>query len=556
MRRPDWRSLHVHYHDQGPATDRLITEAIAPAVAAGVPSKEWFFVRYWDGGPHVRVRLRAGRRATAEVVSAISAWLAVQPGRDRPLTSEAFYTGGLRATADWRPDRDVVPAVYEPETARYGGPAGLELSEAMFVRSSEIAVAALRAAPSRAGRLTLALDLLHAFTAGLGMDEVAAAAWLRNHAVGMAHVSETGPPDLAAMVPAAEHDLDRDGPAYARRRAAVLDAVARGSSGSLHAHWSAAAARALAAYRQADGLAGEPLTIMTSQLHMFHNRLGLSIAEECYLALLASATIAAGHGGDYFQAGFEAADRRYHEGSKYRSSDMAGRKPRWEAGAEGGRPAWWGRQPGAVRLAPIDADLGADLGRVLLGRRSGYGQYGGALTEAEVSRLLGFAAGASGAAPPATGAPKRTYPSGGSGYPVRVHVLPRQVGGIRPAWYEYDATAHRLLQRASASKVDDLLRCSPQLGPGGGGPLAAADCPLWLVVAADLSATRARYGQRAYRLVLLEAGHLAQNVCLVAHALGLKTIPLASFYDDLLAVQVGIDGIDEVPLYLLPLAPR
>jgi SagB-type dehydrogenase family enzyme len=60
----------------------------------------------------------------------------------------------------------------------------------------------------------------------------------------------------------------------------------------------------------------------------------------------------------------------------------------------------------------------------------------------------------------------------------------------------------------------------------------------------------------AYRLALVEAGHVAQNVCLVATGLGLGVCPLAGYVDDALNDLLGLDGVDETVVYALAVGPR
>jgi SagB-type dehydrogenase family enzyme len=60
-----------------------------------------------------------------------------------------------------------------------------------------------------------------------------------------------------------------------------------------------------------------------------------------------------------------------------------------------------------------------------------------------------------------------------------------------------------------------------------------------------------KYAELGYRLMVLEAGHLAQNILLVAQAQGLGTLPVCGFYDDRMHDFLEIDGVDEVCLYLL-----
>jgi SagB-type dehydrogenase family enzyme len=55
---------------------------------------------------------------------------------------------------------------------------------------------------------------------------------------------------------------------------------------------------------------------------------------------------------------------------------------------------------------------------------------------------------------------------------------------------------------------------------------------------------------RAYRVVLLEAGHLCQTFCLTATRLGLAPFCTAAFKDSLIEKTLALDGISESVLYV------
>ena len=57
-----------------------------------------------------------------------------------------------------------------------------------------------------------------------------------------------------------------------------------------------------------------------------------------------------------------------------------------------------------------------------------------------------------------------------------------------------------------------------------------------------------KYGSRGYRYLLLEAGHVAQNICLACSSLGLGSVPIGGFDDLALNRLVGA-GEGEVALY-------
>lgn len=73
-----------------------------------------------------------------------------------------------------------------------------------------------------------------------------------------------------------------------------------------------------------------------------------------------------------------------------------------------------------------------------------------------------------------------------------------------------------------------------------------------LAVHLDLGLLRRRYGLRALRLGLLEAGHLTQTLLLTSAAFGLATVPLGGLHDDLAHELLGLDHLDEPVQYLLP----
>jgi nitroreductase len=63
------------------------------------------------------------------------------------------------------------------------------------------------------------------------------------------------------------------------------------------------------------------------------------------------------------------------------------------------------------------------------------------------------------------------------------------------------------------------------------------------VLASTLARVAWRYrSARAYRVVLIESGHLAQTFCLVAAALGLAPFCTAALADSRIEADLGLDG--------------
>ena len=143
----------------------------------------------------------------------------------------------------------------------------------------------------------------------------------------------------------------------------------------------------------------------------------------------------------------------------------------------------------------------------------------------------------------------RTVPSAGALFPLEVYCVAFDVTGLSPAIYHYDPTRD-VLERTRTGDVRAELCASLPM------PQLVETCPVALVVTAMLWRSRFKYGQRGYRFALLEAGHLAQNVLLASEGLDLGAVPVGGFYDRRLAALLAIDGVNEVPLYILPIGAK
>jgi SagB-type dehydrogenase family enzyme len=162
----------------------------------------------------------------------------------------------------------------------------------------------------------------------------------------------------------------------------------------------------------------------------------------------------------------------------------------------------------------------------------------GALTLAEVSQLLWAAQGKTGAGG------RRTAPSAGALYPLRLYLISGDVAGLDPAVYRYDSRRHELHRARDHDRRAELSAAA--LGQECVGSAAAV-----LVVAADGRPTAAKYGARARRYIEIEAGHAAQNVQLQAVALGLGSVDVGAFDDAAVKHVLELPAAED-PVLLLP----
>jgi SagB-type dehydrogenase family enzyme len=68
---------------------------------------------------------------------------------------------------------------------------------------------------------------------------------------------------------------------------------------------------------------------------------------------------------------------------------------------------------------------------------------------------------------------------------------------------------------------------------------------LWVLVG-DAARVTHKYGGRGYRFLLLEAGHLMQNLCLVSTSLGLATVPLGGYLERSITETLALPATDHV----------
>lgn len=140
----------------------------------------------------------------------------------------------------------------------------------------------------------------------------------------------------------------------------------------------------------------------------------------------------------------------------------------------------------------------------------------------------------------------RTVPSGGALYPLDIYPVVRNVEGLAAGLYHYDPYREVLEVIREGDLVGELA--GGLVGPPED-PDAAANGAVVFAIAGIFWRTRFKYGLRGYRFVLLEAGHIGQNLLLVAEALGLNAFPIGGFYDRTVDSVVGLDGVNESVIY-------
>jgi SagB-type dehydrogenase family enzyme len=194
--------------------------------------------------------------------------------------------------------------------------------------------------------------------------------------------------------------------------------------------------------------------------------------------------------------------------------------------------------PGYPRwpLDRVRQRLFPSLDRALAARRSAHALTNALPSRRALGRLLQYAHGVT------DDGGRGPVPSAGNLQALELYLVVLQRDWLPAGLYHYDRAGHALAQIAADADRASWQAMVPSLGLVDGGAL------LWVLVGDDERA-RAKYGARGLRFLLLEAGHLMQNLCLMSASLGLATVPLGGFFESDIARAFQLPA-SAVVLYL------
>lgn len=174
------------------------------------------------------------------------------------------------------------------------------------------------------------------------------------------------------------------------------------------------------------------------------------------------------------------------------------------------------------------------------------------LSLSEVAKLLYFSNGITGMLEP-KGAYATQYlrasPSGGALYPIEIYFIALRVEELRKGIYHYCVRENQLECIAYEDVTMQLVRLTHQRA-------LIEDSAGVIVLTGIFERTKFKYGERGYRFVLFEVGHVAQNILLVATSMKLGSVAVGGFIDDEINQILDIDGVDESTLYMIAIGKQ
>jgi SagB-type dehydrogenase family enzyme len=140
----------------------------------------------------------------------------------------------------------------------------------------------------------------------------------------------------------------------------------------------------------------------------------------------------------------------------------------------------------------------------------------------------------------------RTVPSAGGLYPIEIYIiLFRPIETCAAGVYHYNIKRHALepvlLMQFSPEEINAFAPAHPWL----------AEMTGMIILTSVFHRTTEKYGDRGYRYILLEAGHIAQNILLAGVEQETKVIPIGGVDEGAIERSIGLSGAREQVVYVL-----
>jgi len=169
-----WLSAYLYYNEPW---ETFLVEAVEPYIKTVMQTgvaDQYFFIRYWDRGPHIRLRFKAETKIINEILrpNLEEHFLGYFDSKPSQRT-EPNYPLSFPDEYKWLPNNSVVFCDYEPEVNRYGGLAGVKIAELQFQVSADITLQSIKHRLlewSYDDALGVAIKLHLGFAFAMGMD--------------------------------------------------------------------------------------------------------------------------------------------------------------------------------------------------------------------------------------------------------------------------------------------------------------------------------------------------------------------------------------------------
>ncbi len=140
---------------------------------------------------------------------------------------------------------------------------------------------------------------------------------------------------------------------------------------------------------------------------------------------------------------------------------------------------------------------------------------------------------------------RRTAPSGGARHAIETYIYADNVEGLEKGVYRYLPIEHKLTKVHNKS-IDEMPR----------GENFTFKAPLMFAWSAIPSRMEWRYGLATEKLLLLDAGHICQNLYLACEALNFGTCAVGAYNQKNVDKFFDLDGEEELIIYAAPVGMK
>lgn len=140
----------------------------------------------------------------------------------------------------------------------------------------------------------------------------------------------------------------------------------------------------------------------------------------------------------------------------------------------------------------------------------------------------------------------KTVPSAGARHPFETYLVINRVTGVTPGVYRYSFQDHSLVFMFTVEDVETKLTEAVV------GQSFVGSAPVTFAWACKPYLGEWRYMGASHKAMLLDAGHICQNLYLAAESLNLGTVAIAAYSQKEIDALLKLDGIDEFIVYMAP----
>ena len=141
---------------------------------------------------------------------------------------------------------------------------------------------------------------------------------------------------------------------------------------------------------------------------------------------------------------------------------------------------------------------------------------------------------------------RRTVPSGGARHPFETYLAIHNVTGLESGVYQFLPKTHQL----------GLLFRDPNLEENcfklGKGQSFVGKCAVTFIWSCIPYRGEYRYHWESHKVILMDAGHMCQNLYLAAEAIHAGTCAIGAYDQDFSDQYLKLDGVDEFVIYVAP----